>query len=285
MKLKSIALTFCALLFAAITCIAQVPSVNYVSQAGVTLFSYTSATATATSSVVVVPNHSALGNLLITTAGITGSPSGCSVALYSVSNASQLAPASPEQTVSFSISTGTHAQTVAALSASDVTTDAIEAIYACSSAYPTAGTITVSFAPINTTNVTVTSGALTVTNPVVVTQTTTGDPCENPQVAKSSVALAISTATTTQLVVPSGTTAVYVCGLSASFGASTTMSLEYGTSSACTGTHALTGVYAPATGSILTLGGAHLVTPGSQGVCAVSTGTGGINGVLTFVQQ
>ena len=285
MKLKSIAFTLCALLAAAVTCIAQVPSITYTTMAGVTLFSSTIATATATSAVTPVPNRSALGNLQITTTGITGSPSGCTIALYSVSNATGVAPAAAEQTASFSISTGTHAQTVAALSASDVTTDAIQAIYACASTYPTAGTISVSFAPINTTNVTVTSGALTVTNPVVVTQTTTGDPCENPQVAKSSVVLAISTATTTQLVTPSGTTAVYVCGLSASFGASTTMSLEYGTSSACTGTHALTGVYAPATGSVLTLGGSHLVTPGSQGVCAVSTGTGGINGVLTFLQQ
>lgn len=115
------------------------------------------------------------------------------------------------------------------------------------------------------------------------------DPCQSPWAAKSSVPVAISTATTTQLVALSGTTKVYVCGLNATVGATTTIGLNYGTGASCgTGTTALTGVLAPATGTMINIGGGEATAVSSaagNALCAVSTGTGGINGVLTYVQQ
>ena len=121
-------------------------------------------------------------------------------------------------------------------------------------------------------------------NDNVVTSYNGADPCLDPNTVKSSVAIAIATATTTSLVAVSGTTAVYVCSLTATVGASSTLSLEYGTSTGCTGTHAMTGVYTPATGGAITVPEL-AVTPASQGVCAVTTGTGGQNGVMTYVQE
>jgi hypothetical protein len=120
---------------------------------------------------------------------------------------------------------------------------------------------------------------------VVVGSPNGGDPCSNPSVAKASIAFNIPTATTTSLVAVSASTQVYVCGFAATLGASTTVSLESGTSTACTGTRALTGVFTPATGGYV-----HIAFPlgpaqAADGVCAVTTGTGGANGVLSYVQR
>jgi hypothetical protein len=100
--------------------------------------------------------------------------------------------------------------------------------------------------------------------------------------------VSISTATTTQLVALSAGKKVYVCGFTASFGATTTLGFEYGTGSTCgTGTTALTGVFVPATGAVLALtaDGTDFATIASNALCGVSTGTGGIQGVLSYVQQ
>ena len=277
------ALTFVALPFAT----AQ----TYVSQAGSTFFVGVDATKTETAT-IDIPSKSANGNLMVTSTGFTGSPSGCTFAMYSLGANSSTAPAAAEQTPSITFTTGTHTQVVAALSASDITTDRIKGTYACST-YPTAGTLTLSFAPLTN----IATGALTITTPAQVQNYNSGsltvtplstlpNPCENPSVAKSTVAVAISTATTTQIVAVSGATTIYLCSFSATFGASTTALLEYGTSTNCTGTHALTGVMAPATGAFVSWGAGHEInTPASQGLCIVSTGTGGINGFATYVQQ
>ena len=82
--------------------------------------------------------------------------------------------------------------------------------------------------------------------------------------------------------------AIYVCGFTATVGASSTIQFEYGTGSACgTGTTALTGVFTPATAALLSLTGegTKITAPASNALCAVSTGTGGINGVLTYSAQ
>ena len=269
-------------LFTALPAQSQVPSITYTAQAGVTLFTPgTSATATQTSAAVTLPNKSAEGNLLITTTGITGSPSGCSIALYSMSNVSATAPAAAEQTPSVTISTGTHTQVVAAVSASDATADALQAIYACST-YPTAGTLSVTFAPMGTNTF--------VTNTVTVSQLTTGDPCANPQVAKSSAVVNISGAAgTTQLVAVSGTKATYVCNFQATVvGTTPTILFEYGTSTTCVGTTALTGTMAIVTTSTVNMGygGTIITAPASNGLCLVAGGTTpSIQGVLTYVQQ
>lgn len=125
-----------------------------------------------------------------------------------------------------------------------------------------------------------------------------GDPCQNPAVAKSSVSIAISSATTTQLVALSGSTIVYVCGFTASAIAGTNPSLqfEYGTGSSCgTGTTVLTGamatgvtVSATAPGPIFTdpRGATAFKTAAGNALCAVTAGTTpNFQGYLTFVQQ
>lgn len=123
------------------------------------------------------------------------------------------------------------------------------------------------------------------------------DPCSF--AAKSSAVINVTSALTTQLVAVSGSTSVYVCGFSLSIAPSATSAdtaeFEYGTSTNCTGTHALTGTYGA--GDLTTAaaplpinygGGNQTVfrAPASQGLCMVSVGTTvNIQGVLTYVQQ
>ena len=123
------------------------------------------------------------------------------------------------------------------------------------------------------------------------------DPCMSG--AKTSVAINVKSATTTSLVAVSGSTSIYVCGFSFSIAPSATSAdsaeLEYGTSTACTGTHALTGVFGDgdltsATSPIVvSYGGSGAMvtsTPGSQGLCLVTAGTAvDVQGVLTYIQQ
>ena len=245
---------------------------TYVAQSGVSFFVGQAATATATSGAVRLPNFSGAGTLTIIGAGITGSPSGCTIVLKYSSNAGG-GTTGAISTTSFTPATSVQQFTVTPSVANG---DRYTAVYYCSSAYPTAGTITASFSPSGA----AAGGAITVTN--------SGDPCLNPNVAKSSVSVGISTATTTQLVALSGTKLVYVCGGTLTTGASTTVAFEYGTGSACgTGTTALTGVMAPATGGVLNLGGdgTRFAAIAGNALCAVTTGTGGLNGYVQYVQQ
>lgn len=109
-----------------------------------------------------------------------------------------------------------------------------------------------------------------------------GDPCE--VMPKNNVAIAITTATTTQLVAPVAGQAVYVCGLTLTMAAATSIQFEYGTGASCTGTHALTGVIPPAQINPPSNNATQFVTPVAQGVCAVSTGTAGIHGSMSYIQ-
>lgn len=114
-----------------------------------------------------------------------------------------------------------------------------------------------------------------------------GDPCANPTVAKSSVALNISSATTTALVAAVASQVVYVCGFNASLtGTAPSLRLQYGTGGTCgSGTTNLTGTYLPTSGSYIT-SEAKFKTAASNELCAVSAGTSpSIQGVLTYVQQ
>lgn len=268
--MKKFLIPFAAAMLCALPAVAQLPSYNNYAQAGVSLFSSQAATATATSGPVRLPTFSGAGTLNITESGITGSPSGCSIALaYQQNNATVATSAVVTQ--AFTPSTGTQQFTVAPTPA---TGDSYVAMYSCSSTYPTAGLISVSFSPSNAVVLSNTPGAT--------------DPCQTPSALKSSVSVAITTATTTQLVALSAGKAVYVCGFSATFGATTTLGFEYGTGTNCgTGTTALTGVMAPATGTFISMNsdGTDFTAPSGNALCAVSTGTGGIQGVLTYVQQ
>jgi hypothetical protein len=125
------------------------------------------------------------------------------------------------------------------------------------------------------------------------------DPCSYQP--KSSAAINITSATTTQLVAVSGSTAVYVCGFAVTIPntatTATSVLFEYGTSTNCTGTHALTGTFGSndavavsANPTVVTYGdGSSTVFAGaaSNGLCAVTTGNGtlAIEGVMTYVQQ
>lgn len=122
------------------------------------------------------------------------------------------------------------------------------------------------------------------------------DPCS--YAVKSSASINISSATTTQLVAISGSTAIYVCGFTVTINqiitTANTIQFEYGTSTNCTGVNKLTGLfgaggitaglpiavtYGYGTGTIFT-------APASNGLCALTAGTTpNIQGVLTYVQQ
>jgi hypothetical protein len=122
---------------------------------------------------------------------------------------------------------------------------------------------------------------------------TSGDPCASTGITKSSVSVAITTVTTTQIVAISGTTTVYVCGFAVSTtGATTatTFQFEYGGSTTCTSPIVLTGTLganATATAAWTAVAGPTLFKSASgAGLCIVSTGTTvSIQGVVTYVQM
>ncbi len=122
------------------------------------------------------------------------------------------------------------------------------------------------------------------------------DPCLSPNSKKVSVAVNISTATTTQLV-PLGTVnSITVCGGFVTVGSSgtsaATLKLESGTGASCgTGTLALTGTMGTGTATA-TNDGEPVVFPTSislapgTALCAVTAGTTvNVQGYLTYVQQ
>lgn len=252
-----------AALLAMLPLAAQTPSVSYNAQAGVSFFTAAPATATAVSGPQRLPNFSGLGTLTITGVGITGSPSGCTVALaYQGNNAASAGSATA--TVAFTPAVSVQQFTV---SPGVTTGDQLVATFACSSTYPTAGTITASFSPYV---------------PI------SADPCLT--APKSSAVVAQASAGTTQLVTLSATKAIYVCGFTASMiGTTPTLTLEYGGSTTCTSPTALTGTISVTTGTNFNLGwGGELVSvPAGSGLCVVGTGNSGsgIQGVLTYVQQ
>lgn len=140
-------------------------------------------------------------------------------------------------------------------------------------------------------------GQATKANSISVTTASDQDPCSYAK--KSSAVINISSATTTSIVPVSSTTSVYVCGfdftISEVVTTANTLYFEYGTSTACTGTTALTGLYgaggviAGAPIHILSAGASSTVftAPSANGICAVTAigGSGSFQGVLTYVQQ
>ena len=118
------------------------------------------------------------------------------------------------------------------------------------------------------------------------------DPCGSWGVVKQSVPIAISSATTTQLVALASGQTIFVCGFSLTMvGATETIQFEYGTGASCgTGTTTLTGAFADGTASDIAFsyGGGEMTifaTASANALCAVTTGTVSIQGVLTFVQR
>jgi hypothetical protein len=292
----------------------------YVAQSGVTFVVQQAATAGFTSGAVRLPTYSGNGVLNVVEAGITGSPSGCSVVLKYQSNAGGAAT-SAVVTQAFTPSTGIQQFSVTPSVANG---DNYIAVYACSSTYPTAGTISLTFSPgpapsASASAVTVSSGTLTavtsitnpvattinsgtvtavttvgtVTNPVTVNNANTPgttDPCQNPSLLKTSAAISISGAAGTyQIVALSAGKAIYVCGLNdGSAGTTPSFELLPGTGTNCgTPGTALTGAIPFTSGSSIHLdagGGTVVSTPASDELCAVTIGTGHF-GVVTYVQE
>jgi hypothetical protein len=118
------------------------------------------------------------------------------------------------------------------------------------------------------------------------------DPCQDAAIAKASVAIAQSTATTAALVAAVSGKAVYLCSLAASaVGTNPTMTLKTGTqaSTACdTATASLTGAMIPAAADgMVNMGVGHTITNGiaSGQLCLTTGATTSIQGVMTYVQQ
>lgn len=124
------------------------------------------------------------------------------------------------------------------------------------------------------------------------------DPCQNSNVIKSSVAINITSAATTQLVAISGTKSIYVCHfdmtISEVITTPNTLQFEYGTSTTCVGANKLTGLYGDkgiTAGAPIVVsagyGGTLFTAPSANGLCALTAigATGSFQGVLTYVQQ
>lgn len=138
----------------------------------------------------------------------------------------------------------------------------------------------------NTANNVPVSGTVTATPP-------TTDPCQTSGVAKSSVAIAIGTATTTEIVAAVAAKSVFVCGYTLTLNG-TAPSLKFitgtKTTTACdTGPANLTGTFLP-------IVGAELASPGNSAtnfsgavageLCVTTAGTvPSAQGYLTYVQQ
>jgi hypothetical protein len=249
------ALALC--LFAALPITAQ----TYSAQSGVSLLTGVAATATAVSGQVRLPNFVGTGTLNITESGITGSPSGCTIALAYVQNNSTTATAAVAS-IAFTPSTGTQQ---IAVTPSVPSGDNYMATYACSSTYPTAGAITVSFSP---------------------SVSATLDPCLTSP--KKSAAISVATAGQASLVALATGKSIYVCGLTdGSAGTTPSFTLESGTVAGCaSGTTALSGAIPFTSGNTITLmsSGTIASVPSGGVLCALTVGNGHY-GLLTYVQQ
>lgn len=104
--------------------------------------------------------------------------------------------------------------------------------------------------------------------------------------AKSSVAINVTSATTTQLVALSAGKSVHVCSVAVS-SVGGTSTFEYGTGSTCgTGTTALTGAFAAASTVSLGGGGDKFTAPAGNALCLLSgASTTATAGVVAYVQQ
>jgi hypothetical protein len=110
----------------------------------------------------------------------------------------------------------------------------------------------------------------------------------NPNQATASVAINVSTATTTQLVALSSGKAIYVSAWDVTVLAADNITLEYGTGSNCgTGTTTLTGAYQfPAGGGISKGSGIApvLFVPASNALCILTSANTQASGSVSYVQ-
>lgn len=125
------------------------------------------------------------------------------------------------------------------------------------------------------------------------------DPCQSSDVTKLSAPIAITTATTTQLVALSGSLTIYVCNFELTISqvvtTANTLRFVYGTGANCgTGTVNLTGDFgaggvtaAPPLVITASSGATRFKTIGGQALCVTTAigATAFFQGVVTYVQQ
>ena len=130
-----------------------------------------------------------------------------------------------------------------------------------------------------------------------ITVKNSGDPCQNPNVAKSSAAVSLSSATTGTIVAGVTGKVIYVCDFTASLSGTAANAVTAKLFSGATTTNPCdtssadkTGTFTPtgAAGSPIHMGFGGTVFSVSSGksLCSVTTGTSpGLYGSITYVQQ
>lgn len=143
-------------------------------------------------------------------------------------------------------------------------------------------------------NITALSASCSVTmaaTPGAAPDAVAGDPCQLPSIPKSSAAISIASATTTNVIAKATGKTTYVCSFAATAtGTSPTILFKYGTlsSTACdTGAVSLSGTLAPTAGTFVALGSGGTLFQGAvtTDICVTTGGTPGVQGIITYVQQ
>lgn len=118
--------------------------------------------------------------------------------------------------------------------------------------------------------------------------TVNGINCAQSVQASNSVAINISTSTTTQLVALAANQTIYVTSYDVVAGGTGTFQLEYGTGTTCgTGTTILTGAYPFVAQSVFAKGnglGPVLIVPPGNALCAVTNAAVQYSGSLSYAQ-
>ena len=119
--------------------------------------------------------------------------------------------------------------------------------------------------------------------------TTNGNNCVPAIQASNSKSIAISSATTTELIPLVSGKAIYVTSFNVDAPGTETIQFAYGTGTTCgTGTTGLTGVYSLTVATnVVTVGnglGIVLYVPAGNALCAVTTGASSIAGSVSYAQ-
>lgn len=294
-----------------------------VSQAFVNLWTAQDITVTRTSANVRNPIFSQSATLQLTFAGITGSPSGCTLQFRGVDSQGNVL--NNGSTVSISPANGTSSQTFTAASTLQ-TAAQVSAVYACST-YPTAGTLTLDFTPIPNVLVTntVTDNVAQFGGNAVVTGTgasgsgiprvtisndsslaanqsvnvnqiggsgVVADPCQ--QLARSSANINLTASG--RIIVGTSAKQTYICSMDLISATAQNIALVEGTVTTCgTGTTGMAGGSTAATGWNLAANGGLVKGTGSNwvfktataadDVCLLLSSTGQTSGSVQYVQQ
>jgi hypothetical protein len=257
-----------------------------VRQSRVTLFNAQAATGTATSSAILLPNYSAFGVLTIVGSGITGSPSGCQIAL---SLQQSLGGTSSTAFATQAFTPGNSYQGFFITPSSNIYSggDSLLAAFTCS-VYPSAGTISVAFnsnAPVTILGtVPLPAGAATAANQAY------QDPCA----LNVWTYYPVNVSSNTQIAAAVAGTYYYVCeAIFPNQAGAVNVQLMEGTGTACaSNTAGLMGGTTAALGANITANGGFIAGfAGGRAVAATATAnhelcifaSASVNGVVAYV--